>query len=75
MAGDDRGRHELYEMLARFQSDLRRLKKPQGIWYLPNFVQGYRRCMRHYVVDSAGVLRRRGTDAVDAMVGALEIGR
>jgi hypothetical protein len=72
MVGDDSGRRERDEMVARFQSDLRRLRKPQGLWYLPNFLLGYRRCIRNYVVDSAGLLRRRGTDANEAVVGALE---
>ncbi len=72
MVGDERGRHEFDAMLARFQSDLLRLQRPKGVWYLPNFLLGYRRCSHHYVVDSAGLLRRRGTDTLGAVVGALE---
>ena len=75
MVGDRTGRQELDQMLVRFQSDLIRLQRPQGIWYLPNFVQGYRRCIRQYVVDSAGMLRRRGSSTAGAVVGALENGR
>jgi glycosyltransferase involved in cell wall biosynthesis len=75
MVGDKDGRQELRDMLGRFQSDLLRLQKPQGIWYLPSFLQGYRRCIRHYTVDRAGLLRHRRADAVEAVVGALENGR
>jgi Glycosyltransferase like family 2 len=72
MAGDPGGRQELHELLAGFQSDLFHLKRPRGIWYLPNFVLGYRRCMRHYEVDSTGLLRRRDTDAPKAAAGVLD---
>jgi glycosyltransferase involved in cell wall biosynthesis len=75
MAGDDRGRRERDELMARFQSDLLRLHRPEGIWYLPNFLLGYRRCIRHYELDRAGLLRRRRNDAVPSVVSSLESGR
>lgn len=75
MAGDPRGQNELDEMLGRFQSELLRLKRPEGIWYLPNFLLGFRRCMRDFEVDAAGLLRRRRTDAVETVMQGMESGR
>jgi GT2 family glycosyltransferase len=74
MTGDDRGRHELNEMMARFQSALLRLRKPAGIWYMPNFLLGYRRCTSQYMVDSDGLLQRRPNVPVGAVVSRAENG-
>jgi glycosyltransferase involved in cell wall biosynthesis len=59
MIGDPQGRKELLEHTTDFRRALLRMQRPEGAWYVPHFWLGYRRCMRHYTVDAAGLLSPR----------------
>lgn len=59
MSGDPGGRAELRRLAVRFVGSLLRLRRPEGIWYLPHFLLAYRRCLRRYTIDERGLLRPR----------------
>lgn len=59
MSSDPGGHEELRRLVLRFVDPLLRFRPPEGIWYLPNFWLGYRRCLRRYTIDERGLLRPR----------------
>ncbi len=64
MSRDPGGEIELRRLVSRFVGRVLRLQRPEGIWYLPHFWLGYRRCLRRYTLDECGLLRpRRATIA------------
>jgi len=61
MGGDLRGLDEIRRQTTAAAGAMFRLRRPQGLWYLPHVWLGYRRCRQRYLLDGRGLLRRRPT--------------